>query len=109
MTIFNTLKEKLISVLVIVAPNWEFPLELMCDTSDYAVGVVIGQRKNKIIYVIYYVSKILIEAQLIYATTEKELLTIVFTLDKFRSCPMGQKVIVYTYHTALKYQLSKKV
>ena len=43
-----------------------------------------------------------------YATTEKELLAVVFSMDKFRSYLVGAKVIVYTDHTALKYLLTKK-
>ncbi|KAI5344012.1 hypothetical protein L3X38_011889 [Prunus dulcis] len=38
---------------------------------------------------------------------EKELLAIVFALEKFRSYLDGAKVIVYTDHAALKYLLSK--
>ena len=43
-----------------------------------------------------------------YTTTEKELLAIVFALDKFRSYLIGSKIIVYMDHAALKYLLSKK-
>ena len=57
---------------------------------------------------IYYVSKILSNAQLNYTTTEKELLAVVFALDKFRSYLLGSKVLVYSDHAALKYLLSKK-
>ena len=46
--------------------------------------------------------------QLNYATTEKELLAMVFAMDKFRSYLVGAKVIVYTDHAALKYLLTKK-
>ena len=53
---FNTLKQKLTSVLVIVAPDWDLPFKLMCDVSDYAVRAVLGQRKDKIFLVIYYAS-----------------------------------------------------
>lgn len=42
-----------------------------------------------------------------YATTKKELLAIVFPFDKFRSYLIGQKVIVYIDHVALKYLMSK--
>ncbi|XP_073152110.1 uncharacterized protein [Henckelia pumila] len=47
-------------------------------------------------------------AQLNYATTEKELLAVVFALDKFRSYLVGSKVIVHTDHLALKYLMRKK-
>ena len=50
----------------------------MCDASDYAVGAILGQRKNKILHVIHYASKILNEAQINYATTKKELLAVVY-------------------------------
>jgi hypothetical protein len=43
-----------------------------------------------------------------YATTEKELLAVVFAFEKFRYYIMILKVIVYTGHTAIKYLLSKK-
>ena len=57
---------------------------------------------------IYYASRTLIDAQLNYATTKKELLAIVFAFDKFHSYLIGTKVIVYTDHSAIKYLISKK-
>ncbi|XP_061374216.1 uncharacterized protein LOC133316477 [Gastrolobium bilobum] len=81
---FNILKEKLITAPIIMAPDFSLPFELMCEASDYAVGVVLGQRKDKLLHVIYYASKILNDAQKNYATTEKELLAIVYAFDKFR-------------------------
>ena len=43
-----------------------------------------------------------------YTTTEKELLAVVFALDKFRSYFMGTSIVVFTDHAALRYLLSKK-
>ncbi|KAM1961903.1 hypothetical protein FF1_022008 [Malus domestica] len=80
----------------------------MCDASDYALRAVLGQRKDKRPHVIYYASRTLNDAQLNYSTTEKELLAVVFALDKFRSYLIGTKVIVFTDHAALKYLLTKK-
>ena len=40
---FQNLKERLVSAPVIVAPNWSQEFALICDASDYAVGVVLGQ------------------------------------------------------------------
>ncbi|CAN6544176.1 unnamed protein product [Malus baccata var. baccata] len=82
---FNHLKEMLTSAPIIVPPDWSLPFELMCDASDYALGAILGQRKEKRPHVIYYASRTLNDAQLNYSTIEKELLAIVFALDKFRS------------------------
>ena len=79
----------------------------MCDASNLALGAVLGQRVDKQLHVIYYASKTLNEAQCNYSTTEKELLAIVFALDKFRSYLIGSKVIVYSDHAALRYLLAK--
>nr|GEW07127.1 reverse transcriptase domain-containing protein [Tanacetum cinerariifolium] len=35
---FNTLKKKLTEALILVVPDWNLPLELMCDASDYAIA-----------------------------------------------------------------------
>ena len=80
----------------------------MCDARDYAVGTVLFQRKDKIFYAIYYANRTLNEAQLNYATTNKELLAIVFTFDKFMSYLIGNKVIVFTNHSAIKYLMMTK-
>ncbi|CAL9012051.1 unnamed protein product, partial [Prunus brigantina] len=68
----------------------------------------LGQRVNKLPHVIYYASRTLNDAQLNYSTTEKELLAVIFALEKFRSYLVGSKVIVYSDHAALRYLLTKK-
>jgi hypothetical protein len=80
----------------------------MCDASDYAVGAVLDRSKDKKQYVISDARKTLTGPQLNYATTEKELLAVVFAIEKFMSYLVGAKVIVYTDHAALKYFLMKK-
>ncbi|KAI3771178.1 hypothetical protein L6452_02337 [Arctium lappa] len=105
---FDRLKTELISAPILTAPDWSLPFILMCDASDVAVGAVLGQKKDKRMHVIYYASKTLDEAQINYATTEKELLAIVYACEKFRSYLVGAKVIVYTDHSALKYLMTKK-
>jgi hypothetical protein len=72
------------------------------------MGAVLGQTKDRKHYAIAYASKTLMRPQLNYATTKKELMAIVFSIDKFRSYLVGAKVIVYTDHVALKYLLTKK-
>ena len=71
MEAFNDLKTRLVSAPVIIASDWGKEFELMCDASDYIVGVVLGQRQGKIFHAIYYTSNVLNDAQVNYATTEK--------------------------------------
>ena len=80
----------------------------MCDASDYVVGAVLGQQLDKKPTAICYASKTLIEAQINYTTTEKELLAVVYALEKFRPYILGSKIIIYTDHASLKYLLSNK-
>ncbi|GKB03741.1 reverse transcriptase domain-containing protein [Tanacetum coccineum] len=71
---FNSLKEKLTCTLVIVSPNWNLLFELMCDASDFAVRVVLGQKDGKHFHPIYFANKTLKAAQQKYTVTEKELM-----------------------------------
>ncbi|GJT89641.1 reverse transcriptase domain-containing protein [Tanacetum coccineum] len=82
--------------------NWNVPFELMCDASDFAVGAVLGQQIDGKFKPIYYASKTLNNAQEHYTTTEKELLAVVFSFDKFCQYLILSKTIVYTDHSALK-------
>ena len=56
----------------------------------------------------YYASRTLNSAQMNYSTTEKELLAVVFALDKFRAYLISSPITIFTDHAALKYLLSKK-
>ena len=80
----------------------------MCDASDYAIGVVLGQKKDRTFQVIYFASQTLNDAQLNYATNEKELLAIVFAFDKLWPYLIGNKVTMQTDHSAIKYLMTKK-
>ena len=93
---------------IVRAPNWKLPFEVMCDASDFAIGVILGQREHGKPYVIYYASKMLNKEQRNYTTTEKELLVVVFVLDKFQAYLVGSFIVVYTDHSTLKYLLTKQ-
>ena len=105
---FDKLNGMLTTAPIMQPPNWTLPFEIMCDASDYVIGAILGQIKDKKSHVIYYASKTLNEVQMNYSTTKKELLVVVFALDKFRSYILGSLVVVFTNHAALKYLLSKK-
>nr|GEW55203.1 reverse transcriptase domain-containing protein [Tanacetum cinerariifolium] len=105
---FQTLKKKLTEAPILVTPDWDLPFELICDASDFAICVVLGQRKTKHFQPIHYASKTMTDAQARYTTTEKELLVVVYAFEKFRSYLVLSKSIVYTDHSALKYLFNKQ-
>ena len=78
---FRQIKEALITAPVVQAPNWDYPFEIMSDASDYDVGAVLGKKIDKNLHVIYYASMTLDETQGRYATTEKEMLAVVFAFE----------------------------
>jgi len=105
---WEKLKQELISALIILAPDWTKPFEVMCDVSNYAIDAVLGQRIDNRQHVIYYASRTLNDAQFNYTTTEKEYLIVVFPLEKFQQCLLGSKTTVFTDHSALRYLMQKK-
>ena len=91
-----------------LTPDWNNDFEIMCDACDYAMGVVLGQRTEKIFKAIYYASKTFNEAQENYSTTENEILAMVFTCEKFRPYILGSHVIIHIDHATIKYLMAKK-
>jgi len=100
---FDWLKKALTTIPIIQSSDWTAPFELMCDASTYALGVVLIERIDKQPRVIYYASRTLDAAQSNYTTTEKELLAVVFALEKFRSYLLGSPVVVFIDYAILKY------
>ncbi|GJR97838.1 reverse transcriptase domain-containing protein [Tanacetum coccineum] len=88
---------KLTEAPILIAPDWDLPFELMCDASDFAIGAVLGQRKNKHFQPIHYASKTMTEAQAHYTTTEKELLSVVYAFEKFWSYLVLSKSIIVLF------------
>ena len=105
---FEEIKIRLVQAPIMAAPDWDQEFEVMCDASDFAMGSILGQRKEKIFRAIYYASRTFNEAQENSSTIEKEMLAIVFACEKFRPYILGSHVIVHTDHATIKYLMSKR-
>ncbi|GKE38044.1 reverse transcriptase domain-containing protein, partial [Tanacetum coccineum] len=77
---FDKLKQELTHAPIMIKPDLSLPFEIMCDASDYAVGAVLGQRKDKHFQPIHYANKTLNEAHENYTSTKKELLAVEFDI-----------------------------
>ncbi|RDY05894.1 Retrovirus-related Pol polyprotein from transposon 17.6, partial [Mucuna pruriens] len=77
----------------------------MCDTSNSTLGAVLGQKAR--VSKLVHLSRTMDPTKLNYTTTEKELLAIVFALEKFHSYLLGSKIIVFFDHSTLRFLLKK--
>ncbi|XP_075486322.1 uncharacterized protein LOC142525924 [Primulina tabacum] len=71
---FEKIKVALVTAPIMIVPDWKELFQLMCDASDYAVGAVLGKRREKMFRAIYYASRTMDAAQQNYTTTKKEML-----------------------------------
>lgn len=86
-------------------PNYEKPFELTTDASNIAIGAVLSQNKNPI----YFLSRTLSTTEQNYSTNEKELLAIIWSLQKLRNYIYGiADLTIYTDHQSLTYAISDK-
>lgn len=106
MEAFNKLKNSLISEDVILShPNFEKGFELTTDASDYAIGAVLSQNGKPV----SFLSRTLNKTEESYATNEKEMLAIIWSLKSLRNFLYGsRKIKIYTDHQPLTYALSNK-
>lgn len=106
---FDILKEKLSSTLILRGPDWRIPFHISTDASDSAIGAVLRQKEDFFTHAIYFISKNLASAELNYTMTEKECLAVVYTINKFRNNIIGYEVFVHTDHSAIKYLMNKPI
>ena len=80
----DILKGKLTTAAILRGPNWALPFHIHDDASNKPIGAALGQEDEKFPYAIYFTSKNPSKAELNYTMTEKELLAVVHSLNKFR-------------------------
>ena len=105
---FEELKSRLITIPIMIIPDWNEPFEIMCDASDFAIRALLCQRHDKKFKAIYYERCALNEGQENCTTIEKEILAVVFSYDKFRPYIIGSKVFIYIDHASIQYLMKKK-
>lgn len=99
---FIKIKEALTSAPVLVSPDFSRKFVIQCDASDVGVGAVLTQTlEDDEEHVIAFASRSLSKAERVYTTTEKELLAVLYAVDKFRPYVEGTSFQVITDHHSL--------
>ena len=103
---FEALRGSLTDAPVLAYPEFgpqagQFILDT--DASDVSIGAVLSQVQEGRERVICYGHKTLSQSQRNYCTTQRELLALVFFLDKYRRYLEGSDTLVRVDHAALKW------
>jgi hypothetical protein len=107
---FDTLKQKMVTVPILVFPDWTKEFHVHVDVSSIALGVVLAQtRGGDIDHPLSFASRKLSTTEINYTTTEREGLSMVYTLHKFLHYLLARHFKMFTDHSALKYLVNKPV
>lgn len=102
-TAFQSIKEALVSAPILASPDFSKPFVIQADASGVGLGAVLTQMVDEKECVVAYASRTLTQSERKYTVTEKELLAVVFALEKFRCYVEGQHFTVITDHASLRW------
>src|SRR4051812_27257666 len=90
---------------VLALPDFSIPFTLECDASGSAIGAVLMQNKQPIAFY----SKALGVKDASLSTYEKEAISILEALKKWRHYMLGSKLIITTDHQSLRFMNEQRV
>ena len=100
---FKEVQKIITKAPILIYYNPSSPLAIQCDASQKAVGAALLQNGKPVAYA----SRALSDAEMRYAQIEKEMLAIVYALEKFNQFTFGRHVTVYSDHKPLEAILRK--
>lgn len=106
---FQDLKAVLTHAPILQGPNWNLPFYIYTDACDHAVRAVLSQKKRTLEKVVYFISENLQGVEPNYTVTEKEMLAVIYALNKFRHYITVYQVFVYIDHTEIRYLINKPI
>jgi hypothetical protein len=107
---FDTLKQKMVTVPILVFPDWSKEFHVHVDASSITLGEVLAQsRAGDIGHPLSFASRKLSTAEINYTTIEREGLAMVYVLQKFHHYLLGGHFKMFIDHFALKYPVNKLV
>jgi hypothetical protein len=98
----------MVTTPILVFPDWERTFHVHVDASAMALGAIYVQpRAWDLDQPIPFARKKLSESEKNYNTTEREGLSMVYALQKFRQHLLGKHFKMFTDHSAIKYLVNK--
>lgn len=106
---FNRLKRELVKNVLLHFPDLNEPFYVATDASNYGIGAALFQRINGKEKCISFMARALSDSERKYSTTKRELLGIIYALQKFYPYLWGRKFTLYTDHRSLTYLNTQKL
>lgn len=98
---FHKIKECLVSAPVLSCPDYNLPFVIQCDSSGYGLGSVLSQPHPDGDRVICYLSRSLTRQERNYSTTERECLSVLWSIERLRQYIEAVPFTVITDHHSL--------
>jgi hypothetical protein len=98
---FEKLKHHLVEAPILIYPNFNEQFYIETDASDYAIGAILTQKKQRKSHPIAYASRHLTKTERNYSAIEREMLALIWAFDHFNAYVHGKKVIFITDHEPL--------
>ena len=96
---FDDLKQRFCSTLVISLPNLQQPFDIGADASDYVVGAILTQHDHHVAYHSATLSDVVRK----YPTYDKEMYSIVQACHQWRNYILGKETFIHTDHKPLQF------
>nr|KYP68997.1 Transposon Ty3-I Gag-Pol polyprotein [Cajanus cajan] len=107
---FEEIKNYLINPPVMVPPSEGGKLKLYVSANDSTIAGMLSQDdKNGIERAIYYISRMLVEAEIRYTPLEKLCLSLYYACTKLKHYIKPYDVFVFCRNNVIKYMLSKPI
>lgn len=98
---FVKIKQALVSAPILRSPDFSKTFTIQCDASDTGLGGVLTQEINNEEVVIAFCSRSMSRTERNYCVTQRELLALIFCIEKFRPYVEGTRFRVITDHYSL--------
>lgn len=102
---FDQLKEAMVTAPILTLSNFMKEFVIENDACDVGLGAVLMQRGKTITFI----TKALAKRHLGLSVYEKELLSIVYAVEKWQHYLLGRHFIIRTDHQSLKYLLEQRL